>query len=770
MLKNLSKRFNVKSKLMLILVGVSLGSIVVVSFLSWNRARTNLRDTIRNQLTSIRYARANQVESFFENLRNHVETLSEDRMVIEAMAEFNQEFDRLNNPDAFIQQEQADNQDAAPEQVDNQDAPPQPTINQGSTDEWDNALKEYYTEEFFPRLSKAISGELNPKTYIPASRAAKYLQYQYLAKNPNPVGEKDKLIDAQDGSGYSKVHAKYQEIFRHIIEKFGYYDLFLIDFDSGEIVYSVFKETDYGTSLNVGPYQHSNLAAITELVRKNPERRTVQIVDFEFYRPSYGAPAAFLGAPIYEGSQIVGILAVQLPVDELDEIMTTNQEWDQVGLGESGETYLVGRDLLMRSNSRFLIEDPQEYLKVLANTKTPEENIRSIEEFNTSILLQVVDTEASQAALRTNKGTGIIDDYRGIPVLSSYAPLDIKGLDWVLLSEIDVAEAYKPVAALQVYIFILTTIVVVAVTWIASLVASNFLKPFNQLIDGLRRVGEGELDVELKSESKDEFGEATAKFNQTVERMRQFSESLEQKNRDNDALLLNVLPDTVVERLKQGETHIADNVKLATVMFARIEGLDKIQEKDIKEVATLLSELISAFDRSAIAHEVGKIKTNGDLYIAACGVAKQRLDSTKRVMAFSVDMFAITQRFNNEHKTPLRISMGIDDGPVTAAVLGTDKFSYDVWGETVSIADFLQLNAIPGTILVTQEVYERLEGLYSFEPGPDIELPEINQTIATWLLNNPTSSLFDSHSNELQAPVTQDTANNGEVIAEVTSS
>jgi len=734
---------------MLILVGVSLSSIVVVSFLSWERARTNLRNTIRNQLTSIRYARANQVESFFENLRNHVVTLSDDRMVIEAMIEFKREFEQLNSLNAL---------------------PLEQANSQGSPDEWNKALKEYYTKEFFPRLSKAISGEVNPGIYIPASRAAQYLQYHYIANNPNPVGEKDKLLNAKDGSGYSQVHAKYQETFRHIVDKFGYYDLFLIDFDSGEIVYSVYKETDYGTSLNVGPYQHSNLATLAELVRKNAERRTVQIDDFEFYRPSYGAPAAFLGSPIYEGSRIVGILAVQLPVDELDRIMTANREWEKVGLGKSGETYLVGSDSLMRSNSRFLIEDPEEYLKVLASTKTPEENIRSIEQFNTSILLQVVDTEASEAALNTKEGTGIIKDYRGIPVLSSYAPLKIKGLEWALLSEIDVAEAYKPLTALKIYIFILTTIVVVAVTWIASAVASGFLRPFNQLIGGLRRVGQGELDVELKSESKDEFGEATAKFNQTVERMRQLSESLEQKNRENDALLLNILPDTVIERLKQGEAHIADNVKLATVMFARLEGLDKIQEKDVKEVATLLSELISAFDHSAIAHEVGKIKTNGDLYIAACGVTKQRLDSTKQLMAFSVDMFAITQRFNNEHKTQLRISMGIDGGPVTAAVLGTDKFSYDVWGETVSIADFLQLNAVPGTILVTQEVYKCLESLYDFEPGPDIDMPEINQTLATWLLSNPTPSLFDSYSRERQAVIPEDTANNGEVTAEVISS
>ncbi len=740
MFENVRKSLNVKSKLTLGLVGVSLGSILVISLLSWHKSRTNLRNTIRNQLTSIRFARANQIESFFESLNNHVETLGEDRMVIEAMIEFDREFDRLNNPE--ITDEQPDNLEITDEQPNNLEIP----------DEWNNTLKAYYTQEFFPRLSKAVSGELNFETYVPQSKAAKYLQYHYIAKNSNPVGEKDKLLDAKDGSGYSQVHAKYQNIFRHVIDKFGYYDLFLIDFSTGEIVYSVYKEVDYTTSLNEGPYQHSNLARLVELVRKNPERRTVQIVDFDFYRPSYGAPAGFLGTPIYEGSRIVGILAIQLPVEELDKIMTANRNWEQVGLGESGETYLVGSDFLMRSNSRFLIEDPKEYIQALSGSRTRQENIRSIEEFQTSILLQKVETQASQAALQGKAGTGTIPDYRGVDVLSSYAPLNLKGLDWVLLSEIDLAEAYKPVNALQVYIFVLTAIVVVVVTWIASAVASGFLKPFNQLIEGLRRTGRGELDVELKRESNDEFGEAKEKLNQTVERMRHLSESLARKNRENEELLLNILPAPIVERLKKDKTQVADSVKLATIMFARISGFSALAEgTNFQKVTALLGELISDFEQAGIKHEVGKVKTNGDLYIAACGVARPRLDSTKRMMAFAVEMFTILQRFNNEHQDELHeiigrelgLSIGIDDGPVLAGIIGTKKFSYDVWGETVSIADFLQLQANPerSEILVTQEVYERLEDLYPFERGEDLELAELNQTLATWVTRRPLTRL-----------------------------
>ena len=723
MLKNLTKSLNVKSKLMIVLVGVSLGSILVVSMLSWQRSKTDLQNTIRNQLISIRFAKADRIESFFEKVRSHVSTLSEDYMVIEAVIQFNREFDRLNNPKILA--DRADKADESKGQNGDETKIPQ---------EWEDSLAGYYTNEFFPRLSKAVSGELKPKTYIPQSKAGKYLQYHYIANNPNPVGEKEKFLNAKDGSDYSQVHEKYHNHFRHIIEKFGYYDLFLIDFRTGDIVYSVYKETEYGTSLNTGAYQHSNLAKLVELVRKNPEHQTVQIVDFEFYRPSYAAPALFFGVPIYDGPQIVGILAVQLPIDELDNIMTAKRRWKEVGLGESGETYLVGSDSLMRSNSRFLIQDPEEYIKVLSEIGTPQEKIRLIEEFNTSILLQNIETEASRAALQAKDGTEIIKGYRNVSVLSSYLPLKIQGLDWAIISEIDLSEAYKPLKALQIYIFKTTVIVIVCVTGIFSVATSTFLKPFKQLILGLRQISEGQSDVLLEIESDDEFGEANEKFNETVGRISKLNELLEEKTHENELLLSNILPDSIIERLQEGEKQIADNIQLATIMFARLEGLNQIGNGDIKQVAIVLSELISAFDRAALTHEVSKLKSNGDLYIASCGVAKQRLDSTKRMMAFAIDMFNITHRFNNQHDVNVRISMGIDDGPLVAAVLGTEKFSYDVWGETVSVADFLQLNAVTGTILVTQEVYERLEDLYSFEPGTDIVLPEINETLKTWIL------------------------------------
>ncbi len=730
MLSKYSKNLSIKSKLLAILLGVSLGATLLVSFLSWERSRANLRGTIRDYLTTIRSSNANQMETFFQGLNNHVETLSEDRMVVEAMVRFNRDYDELNNE--FV------------------------------SPEWNQELKEYYEKNFFPRLSQAISGKINYETYEPGSQAAKYLQHYYITENPNPVGEKDKLVAAEDGSNYSKTHREYHEIFRHLIQVYGYYDLFLIDYRTGEIVYSVYKETDYATSLNQGPYSQSGLAQLVEKVRENPERRNVEIVDFQTYRPSYGAPAAFLGAPIYNGPHIVGVLAVQLPVEEIDKVLNKDGNWESAGLGETGEIYMVGSDLLMRSDARLLIEDPEAYQKTLVASGTPSENRKLIELFETSILFQNVNSTTAKLALEDKQGSSVTKNYQGKTVFSSYAPLDIPGLDWVILSEIEVSEAFKPVNAVQIYLFIVTAIIVVAVTWIASAAAANFIKPVNKLGEAMSRLSEGETDVEVKQDSQDEFGQLADNFNKTVTSVNELSQALEKEKSKNEALLVNILPGPVVKRLKEDETQVADSVKLATVIFARISGLGAITAGvNFQRVTALLSELIGAFEKAGVKHEVGKVKTNGDLYIGVCGVLRPRLDSTKRTMAFAVEMFGILQQFNNEHKNELRdiigrelrMSIGIDDGPVLAGIVGKKKFSYDVWGETVSIADFLQLQANPdkGEILVTQEVYERLQDLYEFERGEEIEFPELDKTIQTWLIRKPIARLTTDFAVEVEA-------------------
>ncbi|NER80760.1 MAG: adenylate/guanylate cyclase domain-containing protein, partial [Leptolyngbya sp. SIO1D8] len=404
------KHLSIKSKLKIMLLLASLGSIIVVGYLSWNKSREILTERIFSQLTSVRASKAYQVEFYLTSLRNQIETLCENRMVVAAMTEFNREFDQLKQ--------------------------------QSVPANWDQQIEAYYTQEFLPRLAENTQGTPVFETYQPTDTESRYLQYHYIANNPNPVGEKDELERATDSSNYSQIHSRYHNLFRNLTQRFGYYDLFLIDSETGHIVYSVYKETDFSISLYTGPYRNSNLADVVQKVRDNPDLGAIQLVDFKFYRPSYNAPAAFIAGPIYDGTQLVGILAAQLPIDEINNVLTGNQNWEQDGLGDTGETYLVGSDLRLRSTARLLIEDLSTYLDVLRQSKVKPEIVQLIEQLETALLLHPIETVAAREAVAGQSGTQIIPGYYNTDVLSSYAPLNIQGVNWGIVSEMALSEAY----------------------------------------------------------------------------------------------------------------------------------------------------------------------------------------------------------------------------------------------------------------------------------------------------------------------------------------
>ena len=138
-----------------------------------------------------------------------------------------------------------------------------------------------------------------------------------------------------------------------------------------------------------------------------------------------------------------------MPIDKINEIMTNNLAWSEVGLGTSGETYLVGPDYLLRNQSRFFIEDSVNYFKMISNVGLTPNVIARIRNLNTTIGLQPVKTPGTEAALKGDSGTKIFADYRGVEVLSAYKPLHLEGLQWAIMSEIDKDEAFAYVYFLK---------------------------------------------------------------------------------------------------------------------------------------------------------------------------------------------------------------------------------------------------------------------------------------------------------------------------------
>ena len=185
---------------------------------------------------------------------------------------------------------------------------------------------------------------------VPLDGDAISLQYEYIQNNPNELGSKDLLDQAADGSGYSESHKLYHPIIRNYLEKFGYYDIFLVDIVSGDIVYSVFKEVDYATSLRDGPYASTNLGRAFSEAAKSSWKDSVAFVDYQTYPPSYEAAASFIASPIFDGDKKIGVAIFQMPIGRINDILS-----ERTGLGESGETYAVGSDHLFRNDSRFLL-------------------------------------------------------------------------------------------------------------------------------------------------------------------------------------------------------------------------------------------------------------------------------------------------------------------------------------------------------------------------------------------------------------------------------
>ncbi|MBW4661438.1 MAG: HAMP domain-containing protein [Drouetiella hepatica Uher 2000/2452] len=695
--------WTIKSKLQALLLGVSLGSVVVVSGIGWYQTQAILRTKIAEQLAGVSTTKGEQFEAYFNNLNNQVGMLAADGNVVRAMVELNAGFRILES------------------------SPVSP--------EWDKALNTYYTEQFFPRLQKNLPAQaVKPSVYVPIGQATRYLQYYYITANPNPVGEKEKLFDAGDGSNYSQAHAKYQEFFAGIIKKFGYYDLFLINHKTGDIVYSYFKETDFATNRLQGFYAQSALTDLVQSVQANPEQGSIQVADFKPYRPSYNAPAAFLATPIYSGSNIIGILAMQIPTKEIDNAISRDNNWEASGLKKTGEAYLVGPDSLMRSTSRFWVGDSKKYQNAVRYMETDPKTLELMDNFNTTIGLQKIDSSASKAALAGQRGMTVTRNYRGAEVLSSYAPLKLNGLNWAILAEMEVNEAYSPLYRLQGTLLIAAALFLLATAFLAAIAARMFTAPLRRLTDNIQKLVAGELDTEIAVKSQDEFGELDTEFQGVANKLRQAEEQLEIKNKENEILLKTILPKTIVERRKQGELSIADSLKQVTILNAHLAGFSQLSKQlSPQETATLLTELFDEFDSAAERYGLERQNSLSTDYMAVCGLTQARFDHSKRTVDFALVMLEIIQRLNAKYDSALALRIGIDAGPVTTGIVGTQRLGYGVWGEAAYIASSLQSQADLNYILLTQTVHERIADSYTFIQNPGVKIQGLGE-VATWTL------------------------------------
>jgi len=302
--------------------------------------------------------------------------------------------------------------------------------------------------------------------------AEQKLQKLYITDNPHPTGQKENLDAAEGNTPYNSIHARFHPSVRTFLREREYYDIFLFD-PEGNLVYSVYKELDYATNLVTGKWKDSGLGKVFRAARDNQKVNFITFDDFAAYAPSADAPASFIASPILRpDGTFLGVLAFQMPIARINSVMQ-----QKAGMGESGETYIVGDDFLMRSDSRFSKES--------------------------TILKTKVETATVKDALAGKNGVRVVPDYRDIPVYSAFESIEYHGTRWAILAEIDEIEVLEPVDHMRNMILILVTIVVAisAVTgvWFGRAIAT----PLTDAVNSMTELANGNLDVELKVMERD---------------------------------------------------------------------------------------------------------------------------------------------------------------------------------------------------------------------------------------------------------------------------
>jgi methyl-accepting chemotaxis protein len=455
-------------KLATLLVVVGLIPMFAVAISMYQSTSTGIFAKSFDQLEAIKTIKANQVQDYFSFIDNQIKTFSEDIAVVDAMNTF-----------------------PAAEKTAREEA--------GITDEdlkkMEAGLKRYYTEEFGAEYGNRNDGAAPPtdSQFQPLDKDSIYLQYQYISANENPLGSKENLDQADDETTYSALHGRFHPMVRSYLKKFGYYDIFLCDLESGDIVYSVYKELDFTTSLKDGPYSETNFGRAFKLAAEAKSADEVFLVDYEEYVPSYNDAASFISSPIYDGDKKVGVAIFQMPIDKIAAIMG-----ERTGMGESGETYAVGTDKLLRNDSRF------------------QENTMMNPDF-------VVNTEAVQAAFNGQDGKKVIDDYRGFPVLSAWSPVTIyEGIEgraepitWALMSEIDEAEVREPLTFWNIAksgLLVIALGLLVGISVVIG-IGRGITRQATSIKDMLGNVGIGIFDARAEKITNDELGDVAEALN-----------------------------------------------------------------------------------------------------------------------------------------------------------------------------------------------------------------------------------------------------------------
>jgi len=461
------------------------------------------------------------------------------------------------------------------------------------------ALFRYYSEEFLPTYQDANNGDnVDVSALLHAlSDTAIILQLAYIENNPAPLGSKHEMFSSNLNLDYDRIHSLIHQSFKGYLEKFGYYDIFLVDTE-GRVVYSVYKELDYATNLFSGPYANSGLGQAAQAVAKLNTTNEFVLLDYAQYTPSYEAPASFIASPIYDTTDDktvrVGSLIYQMPLDAITRVMSENR-----GLGETGESYLVGQDKLLRSDA---IKFPDTY-SVNASFRNQRK----------------VQTESVGLGLIGESGVIETINYHGEKVLSGYTPVKFGSLNWTLIAEIESSEAYSAVTQLTWFVALACVLAIAAISYVATRASDRIVAPIEHMQMAMSSIASNtNFSERVNIARDDEIGQSAQSLNALLE-------SVETSIKETNAVVAAMANGDFAQRvesdfkgdllgLKKGVNDSASAIEMAikevnSVVYALAQGdFNKHITIDLKGDLSLLKTGVNTSSQ-AIADAIANLST-----------------------------------------------------------------------------------------------------------------------------------------------------------------
>lgn len=591
---------------------------ILLSIKAVNQGASALQQAAEQKLTATRDATARHVEDYLATIEDQVVTFAADLMVQEALTTFHS---------AFM---------AYPA-----------TVSASELATRTRTVQQYYQHQFDRRYGELNGGKSAAPDALLQSTATLSvpLQYRFIAANPAPLGNKDQLIDSKEDNAYAAAHRKFHPALHTYQQTFGYYDIFLVDAHSGNVVYTVFKELDFATNLNSGPYKNTGLAEAYRAALKAKAPGETFITDFAPYLPSYDAPAAFIATPVFVNEQLSGVLIFQLPADRLNNVMTHNKSWAETGFGDSGETYLVGADFLMRSDARGLLTNKDTFIRQQLATGLSQSAADAITLKNTTIGLLPQRSKPVELAFSDQSGVGPFHKADGSTAFTAYKPLQIHGLQWVIISEMSAEEALLPVQALRQSILHNALLACIGALFAGALLGWLFarllLTPVLLMLHTVNDIaqGEGDLTQRLTVHGHDELAALSGGINafishidstfsavlKSVVRLVPISQDLNQVHSQLAAATAQQRQQTDAVNQHLQDTHGATeqvDTELQAIRGAAADGnaVVVVSRQRVGEVAASTGELLQLIGRSVQAIET--LKGDTDRIVTVVDVIK----------------------------------------------------------------------------------------------------------------------------------------------------